>query len=91
MLQGVEVLNDRLDFKLDVRQDKAPHQEHRITMQIAAGLIVFGVVGGGATSVVLGMRSHNVAVTQQRPSLAGQLALTAGYRAVLYNQTMRGN
>ena len=80
MPQGMGVLNYWLGPK------------HGLTLQVAAGLIALGAMGGGATTAaVLKMRryvsdaamSRTAAAPQHRPSLAEQIALTSGYRAIL--------
>ncbi len=70
-------------------QNSATHPAHWPTRQLVVGLIVMGAVLGGMTIVVLSPGSHKAQIVQ-RPSMAEQMALTAGYRAMLYNPATHG-
>ncbi len=73
----------------DTKSSRPTHLAHRPTRQIAMGLIMLSAAASGATLVVL-VGSHKVPV-RQRPSLAEQIALTSGYRAILYNPGTYGH
>lgn len=77
-------LDDWLNAEVQVKQHNSFHSPHRLSWKIAGSLIVLGVVAWNA--ILVGRLLHSQKTPKpQRSSFADQLALTAGYRAILHN------
>lgn len=62
----------------------AARTENKAPRKIVVRFVVIGAVMGGMTAVALSPGDRKIRIAQ-RPSMAEQMALTSGYRAMQYN------
>ena len=81
-------LDDWLSAEQQVNGEAKPlYSQGGPTRQIAAGLLVLGAIVIAAAAGLVGLRTNTVTRAPRSP-LADQIALTAGYRAVVYSPGM---